>query len=165
MIGEEPPRVPSKGQAEMARKVYEVDPMSKIDYRRVILGGLAAGLTYNIINWLAHGVILKAASGEAMAELDMTPPGLGLRAQLWLIWFIYGMTLAWIHAAIRPRFGPRFGTAIRAAIAVWIVGIVVPALPNAVLGFAALKIVLVDCLVGFVGLAVAGVLAAYIYKE
>jgi hypothetical protein len=27
MIEEEPPRVPSKGWAEMIRKVYEVDPM------------------------------------------------------------------------------------------------------------------------------------------
>ena len=138
--------------------------MSKLDYRRVILGGLAAGLTYNVINWLAHGVILKATSGEAMAELNMTPPSSGQTIQLWLIWLMYGMTLAWVHAAIRPRFGPRLGTAIKAAIAVWAVGIVVPALPNAVLGFASLKGILVDCLVGFIGLAVAGILAAYLYK-
>ena len=139
--------------------------MSKFNYRQVILGGLAAGLTYNVINWLAHGVILKAASGEVMVELNMIPPSLGQRVQLWLIWLIYGMALAWIHAAIRPRFGSRLGTAIRAAIAVWIVGIVVPALPSAALGFATLKMILVDCLVGFIGLAAAGALVGYLYKE
>jgi hypothetical protein len=139
--------------------------MGKLDLRRVILGGLAAGLTYNIINWLAHGVILNATSAEAMAELNLAPPSAGQTVQLWLIWLIYGMTLAWVYAAIRPRFGPGLGTAIRAAIVVWMVGIVVPALPNAVLGFASMQMILVDCLVGFIGLAAGGALAGYLYKE
>ncbi len=139
--------------------------MTKLNVRRVILGGLAAGLTYNVINWLGHGVIFKATSSEAMAELEMASPSAGQTVQLWMIWLMYGMTLAWVYAAIRPRFGPRLGTAIRAAIVVWIVGIVVPALPMAVLGFASMQMVLVDFLVGFVGLAVGGALAGYLYKE
>jgi hypothetical protein len=34
--------------------------VGKINVGRVIVGGLVAGLAYNVINWLAHGVILKA---------------------------------------------------------------------------------------------------------
>ena len=78
--------------------------MGKMNTGRVILGGLTAGLAYNLINWIGHGVILKAASTETMAELNMEPPGVGLRAQLWLIWWGYGVTLAWVYAAMRPRF-------------------------------------------------------------
>ena len=138
--------------------------MSKINFCRVTLGGLAAGLVYNLINWLAHGVLFKAVSGEAMAELNMTPLGALEVLQLRLIWMIYGLTLAWLVAAIRPRFGPGLYTALRAATVVWLAGIVVPALPNAVLGFASMPMILVDLLVGLLGLAAGGVAADCLYK-
>lgn len=95
----------------------------------------------------------------------MTPPSTSQTIQLWLIWMLYGMVLAWVYAAIRSRFGPGLGTAIRAAIVVWTVGIVVPALPNAVLEFASMRMILVDALVGLIGLAIGGTLAGYLYKE
>ena len=139
--------------------------MGKINLGRVILGGLAAGLAYNLINWIGHGVILKAASSETMAELNMEPPGAGLQIQLWLIWLGYGVALAWVYAAIRPRFGPGFATALRAGGTVWFVGIVVPALPMVVLGFATAGMVLADLLVGLAALLAGGLIAGYLYRE
>ena len=139
--------------------------MASINTRRVILGGLAAGLAYNVINWFAHGVVLRALTDETVADLNMAPPSPVQMLQLWLIWTGYGLTLAWVVAAIRPRFGPGLGTPLFAALAVWIAGIVVPALPNAVWGFASMPMILVDALVGLVGLVIGGVLAAYLYKE
>jgi hypothetical protein len=100
-----------------------------------------------------------------MAELNMSPPSAVQALQLRLVWMIYGLTLAWLTAAIRPRFGAGLRTALWAATAVWIAGIVVPVLPNAVLGFASMDVILVDLLVGLIGLAVAGVVAGYLYKE
>jgi hypothetical protein len=145
--------------------VKEVVPVGKINVGRVILGGMVAGLLYNLINWVAHGVILKKASSESMAELNMGLPSTGQTVQLWLIWMVYGITLAWVYAAIRPRFGPGLLTAVRAAIVVWVVGIAVPALPNAVLGFASAQMILADALVGLVGLLVGGLIAGYLYRE
>lgn len=139
--------------------------MAKINTGRVILGGLAAGLAYNVINWFAHGVVLKALSGRAMADLNMAPPSTAQTLQLWLIWMVYGLTLAWVVAAIRPRFGAGLRTALWAAMVVWVAGVVVPALPNAVLGFASMQMILADCLVGLIGLVVGGVAAALLYRE
>jgi hypothetical protein len=48
---------------------------------------------------------------------------------------------------------------------VWLAGVIVPALPNAVLGFASMQMILVDGLVGLIGLVAGGVVAAYLYKE
>ncbi len=48
---------------------------------------------------------------------------------------------------------------------VWLAGIVVPALPNAVLGFASLGMVFADLLVGLVDLVVAGFVAGLVYRE
>ena len=139
--------------------------MAKINTSRVILGGLAAGLAYNVINWFAHGVVLRALSERTMAELDMAPPSTVQMLQLWLIWTVYGFTLAWVAAAIRPRFGPGLPTALRAAMVVWIAGVIVPALPNAVLGFASMQMILIDALVGLIGLVVGGVVADHSYRE
>jgi hypothetical protein len=47
-----------------------------------------------------------------MAELNMSPPSTVQMLQLWLIWTVYGLTLAWVVAAIRPRFGPGLATAL-----------------------------------------------------
>jgi hypothetical protein len=33
--------------------------VAKINASRVILGGLAAGLAYNVINWFAHGAFSR----------------------------------------------------------------------------------------------------------
>jgi hypothetical protein len=153
------------GQERFEYFAGEVLLMARINLGRVVLSGLAAGLAYNLINWLAHGVIFKATSSEAMAELNMAPPSAVQVLQLWLVWMIYGLTLAWLVAAIRPRFGPGLRTALWAATVVWIAGIVVPALPNAVLGFASMHVILVDLLVGLIGLAVGGVVVGHLYQE
>lgn len=139
--------------------------MRGINTGRMILGGMIAGLCYNVVNWIGHGVILAAESSESMAELDLAPPSIGTAAQLWSIWLVYGLVVAWLYAAMRPRFGPGMTTAAVAAMTVWLAGIVVPALPNAVLGFASLETVLADLAVGFVGLMVGGLVAGYVYRE
>jgi hypothetical protein len=161
-----PPTSRSNGlvQLKLAEKERR-SSVGMINGGRVIRGGLAAGLLYNLINWFGHGVILKAASSETMSEMNMAPPATGQILQLWLIWMVYGVTLAWVYAAIRPRFGAGLGTAVRATLVVWIAGIVVPALPNVVLGFASAGMILADGLVGLIGLMVGGSMAGYLYRE
>jgi hypothetical protein len=144
--------------------VEEAGKMRGINVGRMLLAGLAAGICYNIVNWLGHGLILRAASSESMAELNIAP-SLGTVAQLWAIWTVYGLAVAWLYAVMRPRFGTLQLTAVLAAVTVWLAGIVVPALPNAVLGFASLGMVFADLLVGLVDLMVAGFVAGLVYRE
>jgi hypothetical protein len=130
----------------------------------MLLAGLAAGVCYNIVNWLGHRLILTATASESLAEQSVAP-SLGTVAQLWAIWTGYGLVVAWLYAVMRPRFGTLHSTAVLAAVTVWLVGIVVPALPNAVLGFASLGMVLADLLVGLVDLVVAGFVAGLVYRK
>lgn len=109
--------------------------MGRMNLGRIVVGGLIAGFAYNVVNWIGHGLILEAVSTDTMAEPHIAPPSIGQRVQLWSIWMLYGVMVAWLYAAMRPRFGEGFRTAAFAATTVWIVGIVVPALPNWVLGF------------------------------
>jgi hypothetical protein len=140
------------------------DRMRGINVGRMLLAGLAAGICYNIVNWLGHSLILRAASSESMAEQNIGP-SLGTVVQLWAIWTVYGLVVAWLYAVMRPRFGTLQLTAVLAAVTVWLAGIVVPALPNVVLGFASAGMVFADLLVGLVDLMVAGFVAGLVYRE
>ena len=138
--------------------------MRGINVGKMLLAGLAAGICYNIVNWLGHGLILRLTASESMVELN-NAPSLGTVVQLWAIWIVYGLVVAWLYAVMRPRFKTLQLTSFVAAVTVWLVGIVVPALPNAVMGFASLGMVLSDLLVGLVDLIAAGFVAGLIYRE
>ena len=139
--------------------------MRGINLGRVLFGGLIAGIGYNVVNWIGHGLILRAESDELMAELDVAPPTFAQSAQLWSIWILYGVLVAWLYASMRPRFGPGPRTAAFAGLTVWLAGIVVPALPTAVLGFYSLGVVCADLVVGLVGLLAGAWIAGFLYRE
>lgn len=94
--------------------------------QKVLIGGLAAGVVLNIIDYLAYGVILAA---RMTAETNAFMPGLQEKmmsgsaiARGVIFDFIIGILLVWTYAAIRPRFGPGMQTAAYAAIVFWIFG-------------------------------------------
>jgi hypothetical protein len=94
--------------------------MKGINFGRVILGGLVAGLIVNVSEGILHGVILKSESEAAMRTLGKTMPQGGSTVAIWVIWgFLWGIVAVWLYAAIRPRYGAGAGTAVRAGIAAW----------------------------------------------
>ncbi|MFQ5743890.1 MAG: hypothetical protein ACE5HV_09915 [Acidobacteriota bacterium] len=139
--------------------------MGTINYGRVILAGLAAGLVVNIIANVAYGFILADAVEEALAPVGASPPGGGQIALLWVGGFAFGIVLAWVYAAMRPRFGPGVGTATKAALAVWVVSSVLPAFDEVVIGTAATNFVLSTSLVGLIGALAGAWTAGYFYRE
>ena len=97
--------------------------MGQINTKRVILGGLLAGLIMNIVDAVTNGVVLGA---RWKAETEALNPGLMAKAAVsstagWVaVDFLLGILLLWVYAAIRPGFGPGPRTAITAALAVWL---------------------------------------------
>ncbi|MEO8194208.1 MAG: hypothetical protein ABI681_10165 [Gemmatimonadales bacterium] len=99
--------------------------------KKVLIGGLVAGVVVNIFDYLSYGLIL----GDAMrAEANAFKAGLGDQmmqmsggqmAAYVVMDLIVGIILVWTYAAIRPRFGPGAKTAIYAAIPFWLFGSIV----------------------------------------
>jgi len=85
---------------------------------RLICGGLAAGMVINAIEYFVHGMYLDAQWTAAFAALGKTPTG-------WTTFipanFLVGILAIWIYTRMSPSFGPGPKTAVRAALAVWIV--------------------------------------------
>ena len=94
-----------------------------INVRRLILGGLAAGLLANafdfvITTWL---MATEFAAMAARLNIDKEPP-----SPIWIgvfvaADFIWGLLLVFTYAAIRPRFGPGPKTAVISGIMLWLV--------------------------------------------
>src|SRR5258708_13314264 len=83
--------------------------MVKINWGRVFLGGLLAGLVINIFEYVANGVVLAARWDAAMKALGRQ---LSMSAGAVFIvggFIIGGIAAIWLYAAARPRFvsGPR----------------------------------------------------------
>ena len=95
--------------------------MGRINWTRVILGGLLAGLVMNVSEAALHGGALGAASMELFKSYNvpLTPAPINLVALIAMT-FVLGIAAVWLYAAIRPRFGPGPRTAICAGLVVWV---------------------------------------------
>jgi hypothetical protein len=92
--------------------------------KKVLIGGIVAGVVMNAIDFVANMFIL----GERMkAATDAFKPGLADQMMQGpaivsniVMDFVLGIALVWTYAAIRPRFGPGVRTATYAAVLFWI---------------------------------------------
>src|SRR2546423_12981546 len=95
--------------------------MGKINWGRVVLGGLVAGVVLHIVDYLTYGVWLKADMAAAMTGLGKSPAAMDSAIPLWVaLDFVSGIGLLWVYAAIRPRFGAGVKTAVIAGLAGWV---------------------------------------------
>lgn len=137
--------------------------MGKINWGRVILGGLLAGLVVNVFE-AGSGIFLQQQYEAAMAALGKSMQTSA--AVYYIVYgFIYGIFAIWFYAAIRPRFGPGPKTALCAGVAVWFVGYLLPMIGYAASGLFPVNLVAIGCVVGLVETIVGTLLGARIYTE
>ncbi len=140
--------------------------MGRINWGRVVLGGLLAGVVLNIVDWLTYGVWLKPDLAAAMQALGKQPGAMDSAVPLWVaLDFVYGIGLLWVYAAIRPRFGAGPKTAVIAGVAVWFFVGLLHAIGEAPMGFMPQRVMMIGTIVNLIELAVAGPVGAYVYKE
>jgi hypothetical protein len=101
--------------------------MQKINMGKVVLGGIAAGIVLNIIDYLVNGVWLAAQWAEAGKKLNTGVDAMGGSAIAAYVVgdFLFAILIVWLYAAIRSRFGAGKGTAVKAALFVWVLGAII----------------------------------------
>jgi hypothetical protein len=91
--------------------------MGKINWGRVILGGILAAVVTNVIEGLL--ALAMREQWEAAMKNMKAPSGAVMAAHLfWSL--VVAVATIWLYAAIRPRYGPGPATALRAGFAVWL---------------------------------------------
>lgn len=102
--------------------------MGKINMPKVVIGGLVAGFVLNVVDYVMFGVVFKDQMAAAMQALGKPPMS---NAQIpWFVAldFVAGISLVWLYAAVRPRFGAGPGTAAKAGVAGWFFAGLLPTL-------------------------------------
>jgi hypothetical protein len=90
-----------------------------VNTKRILIGGLLAAVIIAVAETLLWGFVLADAMAAAQAEKAVPEASWG--GTLYLVTTIVpGLLLAWIYAAIRPRFGPGPVTALRAGALIWV---------------------------------------------
>ena len=99
-----------------------------INTKKVLVGGLVAGVIINIIDFVANTFILGA---RMKAESDAFKPGMsdammaGNAVISYVIMdLVLGFALIWTYAAFRPRFGAGARTATYVAVLFWLLAMI-----------------------------------------
>ncbi len=96
--------------------------MSKINWARLLLGGLIAAIICFVTDGLMHEMILKADWTAVYAALDATAPTESAGSMVYFAVFELGrgMIALFIYVLMRPFFSPGPKTAVLAAIVAWL---------------------------------------------
>jgi hypothetical protein len=94
-----------------------------INYGRVLIGGLAAGFVMNVVDSVVNGFLLASRWNAESTLLNKRLLTAGTTSMAgWItVDFLMGIFIVWLYAAVRPRYGPGAGTAIKAGLAAWFI--------------------------------------------
>ena len=138
--------------------------MGKINWGRVLLGGLVAGVVINIVEYVSNVYVFAAQNDAAMKALgvQLVPNAIPM---FLAVGFVLGIATIWLYAAVRPRYGAGAATAVIAALGVWVIGYALPNFEIWLNGIFPARLVCIGTLVGLVEIIVAGVAGSAVYKE
>lgn len=139
--------------------------MSKINYGRVILGGIVAGIIADFLDWFLNSFLVGHHWENAMKSLNRPNAYHGAFIYwLYLGYMIGGILLVWVYAAIRPRFGAGVKTAVYAGLVVWALTSL-PNISNAITGMFSPRLMLYATFTGAVEVVIGAIVGAALYKE
>lgn len=93
--------------------------MNQINFGRVLIGGLVAGLILNIGEFLLNDMVLGAQMKSFLTTHNFHEPGTSFMIAAVGGTLVLGIVLVLGYAAIRPRFGAGPKTAVIAALFAW----------------------------------------------
>ena len=137
-----------------------------MNYGRVILGGLVAGLILNAGEFLLNAVILHKAMVEwASGHNFPAEPAPSFMVVAIGLTFVLGIVMVWLYALIRPRMGPGPKTAIVAALVLWFAIYFYVGIIYGILLVQPMNAIAIAAVFGLVEYIVAAIAGAWVYKE
>ena len=94
--------------------------MSRINFGRVIAGGVLAGVVINLFEYVLNAIVMAPEWSAIQKSLML--PEFSAQAVSWfnVAGFGAGIAAVWTYAAIRPRFGAGPKTAVIAGLLTWV---------------------------------------------
>ena len=139
--------------------------MGKINFGRVLLGGLVAGVILNVGEWVLNGIVLHKEMDDFFKRCGFAQPGNKFLAIAVAITFVLGIVIVLGYAAIRPRFGAGPKTAIIAGLFAWFGVVVYQNVIATGLGMVPLNLAVMVIGWEIVEFSLAALVGAALYKE
>jgi hypothetical protein len=139
--------------------------MGRINWFRVVLGGLVAGFIINIGEFLLNEPILGRKWAAAMESLGRPPMGNQAITLFVVLGFVLGIGAVYLYTAIRPRYGAGPRTAVCAGILVWFFAYAYNGVGMMAMGLFPKSLIVIGTLWGLLELPIATVFGAWLYKE
>lgn len=139
--------------------------MNTINWGKVLLGGLLAGLIINVGEFLLNDVILGAQMKQFFARYGIPEPGGTFLIVAVGLSFVIGILLVFLYALIRPRLGPGVKTAIVAGLIMWFGIYVYTGAINGLLFGIPINVMLIVFVWGLIEYALSAIAGAWVYKE
>lgn len=138
--------------------------MDKINFKRVVMGGLLAGLII-----LARDIILDVVTTadweDALAGFELQEPGVALIAWFVSSGFLLGIVGVTIYAGYRPRCGAGPKTALWAGLTVWFLTVFMGESSLYFIGLFPMKIFWWRQIFSLILIPLAIIAGAWLYKE
>src|SRR6266496_3071416 len=139
--------------------------MNKINFGRVLLGGIVAGVILNLGEMALNGKILATQMTDFFKRCGFPEPGTYFFIIAIAITFVLGIVIVLGYAAIRPRFGPGPKTAIITALFAWFGVYLYQNVIGFGLGMVPAKLVVIALAWGLVEYILATLAGAALYSE
>ncbi len=139
--------------------------MNNINFGRVLIGGLLAGLVLNIGEYLLNEVVLGSEMKAFFSKHNFQEPTGNFIAIAVAMTFVLGIVIVLTYALIRSRLGPGPKTAIIAGLLAWFAIYVYTGIVNGVLLGVPTNALLIGIVWGLVEYAAAAIAGAWAYKE
>ena len=139
--------------------------MNTINYARVVLGGLLAGLVLNIGEFLPNEFVIKEDTEAALRALGLAQIGGAQIAVFVLMGFLLGIVMVWLYAAARPRLGPGVKSAVCVGVVVWTLVYFFASVSYHTMGMFPLGMLVIANAWGLVEIPLATVAGAWLYQE
>ena len=139
--------------------------MNNINFGRVVLGGLLAGLVLNIGEFLLNDMVLGAQMKTFMTQHNFAEPSGSFIVIAVGLTFVMGIVLVLGYACIRPRLGAGVKTAIIAGLFAWFGVYFYSGIINGVLFGIPMNMMIIVIVWGLVEYTLGAIAGAWVYKE
>lgn len=140
--------------------------MPRINWTRIILGGLLAGVIIDISEFVVNGLLLADRWAAAMEVQGRSSNFGALGYAIFIAWgFLMALFAMWLYANLRPRLGAGPRTAAIAAVATWVPGSLLASMGVFAMDLYSRRLMAIGVGEQFVELIVGVLIGAWIYKE
>lgn len=140
--------------------------MGRINVGRWLVGGIVAGILVNVSETILNAIVLKAPWDEVMKSLGKPSVMTTSSMVVWILWgFAYGLLCVWLYAAIRPRFGPGVGTAMKAGFVAWVLASLLSSVGMGNMGIIPMNVLVISAIWTLVESLIVTAVGGAIYRE